>query len=320
MSWEHDRRSLLVDAVCATVAYADVFDCALTASDVRAGLVYVAGTVEDAREATGQAVQARRLVSLGEYITLPNRSELALLRRQREKRAAALWSNAWRYGQILSALPFIRMVGVTGSLAANNPVADADIDFMLVSAPGRLWLARAGAVAIVRLASARGATICPNYLITTRALNLAERDLYTAHELCQLVPISGFNTYRELRARNQWVASFLPNRAGERRLFAPEPGIAQITQSLGEAVLSGRVGSWLDEWEGRRKIARFRRVGPAATFDQDVCEGHFRRHRDAVLRAFAERSARIGVDVTALRDAAATYSPPPSTEHYELAG
>src|SRR5207245_3117918 len=105
-----------------------------------------------------------RLVACGRFVTLPHRVALVDLRRQTNRRAAELWPKARFFGGILGALPFVRMVGVTGSLAANNPAVAADVDYALVVGGSRLWLARAGAIAVVRLARHVGVTRCPNYL------------------------------------------------------------------------------------------------------------------------------------------------------------
>ena len=71
---------------------------------------------------------------------------------------------------------------------------------------------RALAIGLVRLARVTGLELCPNYLLTTRALAVAPHDLYTAHELLQIVPLSGLETYRQLLATNAWAAHWLPNR------------------------------------------------------------------------------------------------------------
>jgi hypothetical protein len=68
--------------------------------------------------------------------------------------------------------------------------------------------------------------LCPNYLVTTRALELepADRDYYVARELAQMVPLWGQVTYESLRARNAWMVEFQPNAVVEqcaRRERAP---------------------------------------------------------------------------------------------------
>src|SRR5690606_6133029 len=118
---------------------------------------------------------------------------------------------ARRYGGLIARLPFVRMVAVTGSLAVDNADEDDDLDFLIVTAPGRVWLTRAMVMAVGRLASLRGITLCPNDLSAETALELPDRDFYTARELLQMRLIAGTATYIRMLETNAWWRDFLPN-------------------------------------------------------------------------------------------------------------
>jgi hypothetical protein len=191
----------------------------------------------------------------------------------------------------------VRLVAVTGSLAADNPDPRADLDYLIVAAPWRLWLARAMAVGLVRLARGLGISICPNYLLTTRALLLDHYDLFTAHELLQAVPVVGETTYRRLRLLNGWTARWLPNRSRSYPAIPSESSARALVRRAGEVVLARGIGDRLEGWERGRKQARFSLSGEAARFTADVCEGHFGQNRRRVLQAFEERCRRLGIAI-----------------------
>jgi hypothetical protein len=190
------------------------------------------------------------------------------------------------------------MVAVTGALAMNNAQQGDDIDFLIVTAPGRVWLTRALVVLLVRLARLLGAKLCPNYVLSQSALSERRRDLFVAHDLAQMVPLVGLAVYAEMRAANTWAAAYLPQ---ARQPFQPEPelvrpGWQRELQRLGERLLGGRMGDWLEAWECRRKLRRWAHCacGPGALLDAEHVKGHFDDHDGAVLRAFEERVARYG--------------------------
>ncbi len=62
------------------------------------------------------------------------------------------------------------MIAVTGALAMKNSGAGDDIDVLIVTAPDRVWLTRAFAIALVYAGKLCGDTLCPNYVISERAL------------------------------------------------------------------------------------------------------------------------------------------------------
>jgi hypothetical protein len=313
---EREWRLSLDEAALAAVVYADLFDFPLTAREIHRGLIGRSASDDVVQDTIHRLLATGRLAIDRAFYVIPGRAGLALLREERTRRAARLWPVARRFGQFLAIMPFVRAVIVSGSLAVGNPDPAADVDFLLITAPGRLWLVRAIAILIVRFARLTGAQICPNYLLSTQALVLAQRDLFTAHELLQTVPLSGHEVYSQLRAANLWTATWLPNWPGADSAFPTEPSwrgrSVAFGQRLGEAVLGGFVGDRFERWEGIRKRQRLQPLASDARFSADVCEGHFGRHRERITRRFAERCAQVGISEPQLAASLDSVSPGPT--------
>lgn len=287
---------LLKRAVLHTLTYADVFDYPLTLSEVHRYLSFQQATVEEVARALDDLVESCAVIRAGECFTLPGRESIAGTRQRRRGIAASLWRKALRYGRIMASLPFVRMVAVTGSLAMNNTEQGKDIDFMLVSTPGRLWTARALAILLTHLARLEGVSLCPNYIVTTRALEFHDHSLYVAHEMAQMVPLSGVQLYSSIRDLNAWTDEFLPNagRAIQPRRAANQPA---RWQRLMEAVLDVLPTQWFEAWEMKRKIRKLSRQqssSPEAYFSADVCKGHADRHGLRTEMLLRQRLERLG--------------------------
>jgi hypothetical protein len=201
----------LEQAILQTVVYADVFNYPLTLAEIER---YLIGISASQAEVSG-VIRKLQLIGIIQdtdgFYTLAGREHLVGLRRQRSITAGKLWPSAVRFGSWIARLPFVRMVAVTGALAVNNVTPEADIDYLLVTEPGRLWISRLLVIFIVRWAASFGVRLCPNYIISTNALVFKEQDIYTAHDLAQMVPLAGWETYTRLRTVNQWTNNFLPN-------------------------------------------------------------------------------------------------------------
>jgi hypothetical protein len=290
-------RVALERAIVQAVAYADVFDYPLTADEVHRYLVGVPAARGSVRTALGAASLIPDVLSrTGRYFTLAGREMTVEIRRARASTASGYWRRAMRYGHMIGNLPFVRMVAVTGALAMDN-VADGDIDYLVVTEPGRLWLCRAIVVGLVRTAALRGVELCPNYFLSERALILDERNLFTAHEVAQMVPLSGIATYQRMRTLNRWTDTFLPNAGGHPRRVAPVEPKPGRTRRILESTLRSRLASPFERWEMARKVRKLgqRSNGHAeAAFGPDWCKGHFGDHGQLTLSRYNERLQALG--------------------------
>ena len=282
----------LPQAILHTVAYSDIFDYPLTAREIHRYLTGVHASLEE----VVQAVEENDLIArTGDYFTLPGREEIVRIRNQREAKSRELMPRAIQYGRVLGALPYIRMVALTGSLAVMNVSRDQDFDYMLVTAPGRVWTARAFALAFNRLTRLQGRTLCPNLIISETMLEWPLHDLYSARELFQMILIKGRDVYSRLMDANQWAKELLPNA----HVLDP-PANNQTSdvsmQKLLELPLQGKLGNQFEKWEMKRKIARFSRqagFGDETIFNAEVCQGNFHHHRQRTREVFEERLSAL---------------------------
>jgi hypothetical protein len=233
------------------------------------------------------------------FLALSGREAIIPKRLQRARAAAHIWPRATHYGLMIGSFPFVRMVAVTGALAMDNVEAGDDIDYLIVTRPGRLWLCRAIIIAFgVRPAARQGVVICPNFLLSERALAFPERDLFTAHELTQMVPVAGPSTYQRMLQVNSWTARFLPNAVDRRRAPGGESPDRGALGFLAESALRTPLGAVLEHWEMSRKVRRFSQQAQGhagLAFGADWCKGHFDHHGQRILQAFSSRLREMGI-------------------------
>lgn len=284
-------------AIVRTVAYVDVFDYPLTAAEIHRFLMGTFASPETVADTlhNGRLIP-QALHTQDGYFTLPGRESIITTRLRRHAIAQTLWPHAIHYGRFIAQLPFIRMVAVTGSLAVDNAEANADIDYLIITDNGRLWLSRAFTILIVRLAARQNITLCPNYFLSQRALALSEHNIYTAHELVQMIPLAGLPYYHQLRQLNPWTNSLLPNTQDHIPAISHHTPLihapTSLPRRLAEALLRTEWGTRLETWEMKRKIAKLSQRNPQASetaFAPDYCKGHFDGHGRHTLTRFDQR-------------------------------
>jgi len=284
----------LPQAILQTLAYADIFDYPLTAPEIHRYLIGVRATLEGVHDTLANGLHSSRVIAQnGEYFTLPGRAGLAETRARRAAQSVRLWPHALHYGRVLADFPFVRMVALTGALAVENVEDGADVDYFIVTEPGRLWLCRALIIGLVRVAARRGIIICPNFFLAENTLELPDRNLYIAREVVQMIPLSGMDIYQRIRQANPWVNELLPNASGPppRQISISHPRPKPAKQAM-ETLLRSRLGAGLERWEMNRKIRKFTTHFPTTAetrFSPDHCQGHFDGYGKKTMESFQAR-------------------------------
>lgn len=253
------RLGVLDRAIYSTVAYRDVFEFPVSIAEIHRYLHGRRCTLEEVAVALSNGpFRERYLETDGEYFALKGRHDLFPLRRARSEISRRQWPAARRHAGFLASLPNVRMVAMTGSLAASNSTEDGDIDFLLLTEDGTMWRTRALCRLLALLDKTFGkGMFCPNMFLSGAAMTLGRRSLYDAQELGQMIPLFGFVEYETVRRANSWTEQFLPNALG-----APssneicEPRWPPLKHAA-EWLLDSPLGRRLERFEADRKIRRF---------------------------------------------------------------
>lgn len=162
------------------------------------------------------------------FYFLKGRSKDIYKRLKREKYSLKKNKIAQKAVRVLSFIPFIKMVGITGSLAMANTDLDSDIDFFIITQKGTLWTSRLLSIFILKLCgfSLRRSfdkyakdKICLNMWFDESNLVWEKRSLFSAHEIAQIIPVLNKDgTYEKFIMDNRWIFKFWPNSVSIKRL------------------------------------------------------------------------------------------------------
>lgn len=206
---------------------------------------------------------------------------------------------ARKFSGLISKFPFVRAIMLSGSLSKNYMENDSDIDYFIITEPGRLWLTR-GLLALFKRVFLLNSHkfFCTNYLIDSESLEIGEKNIYTAMETTTLIPVYGKKLCEEFIDKNQWTLQYLPN-AGrlQQTNFIIEN--QNLIKHLLERLLSGSMGEKLDLYcmntATQRWKKKFKSSFTAAEFElafksgRNVSKNHPRFFQKKILNIFREK-------------------------------
>ena len=238
---------LAEEAVLKILAYFDIFHYPLTASEVQTFLeIELPAAILDSTLAI--LVEKKIIFQQEEFYSLQNNPLLVYRRRQGNERAITLLKKANRIGRFLYQFPFIKAVGISGSLSKNFAPDKADIDFFIVTSTNRVWIARTLMHIYKKFTFITGRQHyhCMNYYMDEQAFKLQEENIFTAIELKTLLPVCGTTVLQDFWTANEWANAWLPACTCRSQAQA-DPGRSWI-KGLGEWILSGKLFNKLDDY------------------------------------------------------------------------
>lgn len=242
-----DEMRLLQSAVLRALAYFDIFDHPLRVKEITQFAVGNALCEKEVELVLYHLAQEGVVKHTGAYWGLGDVMRSVTKRQNAESRAQARMPKAVQMSKRIARFPFVRAVFISGSMSKGCLAPDGDIDFFVVTVPGRLWVARTLLVLykkIFLLNSRRD--FCVNYFLDTEHLTVEDRNRFTATEVITLMPMYGNGTTEAFFERNAWAFQMYPGAA------VPQSREVMIGSARGkvwlERSLNGRVGETLDRW------------------------------------------------------------------------
>lgn len=208
------------ESIINTLAYFDIFDYPLTFAEIKKFSNFELDITDDQLHDVIDSISI--IQEANGYYYLIGRQEITIKRSERASISIQKFAKARIIAKILSYVPTIEYIGVSGSLSMNNASHSDDIDLFFVTKRKTLWLSRIIVNSILLLTrqkrSKNGKSvrdkICPNMFVDVGSLSFSgkRRSLYTAHEIVQLKTLFDKNdTHSLLFYKNKWIQDFFPN-------------------------------------------------------------------------------------------------------------
>ncbi len=224
------------EAILKTLLYSDVFDYPLKKEEIWKFLI--------SKNKEDKQIFLRYLSLKNSsfdykknFYFIKGREEIIKKRQKKEKYSLKKIRFAKKIIQKISLIPTVYFIGISGALAMKNSEKDDDIDLFVVTARNSAWTTRLMMIiGLIFLRAYRKRNdenvsnkICLNMIIDDSTLSFPKdrNDLYTAHEIVQILPIFNKNkTYEKLINSNIWIKNFLPN------AFSQKPIVPFISKIL----------------------------------------------------------------------------------------
>jgi hypothetical protein len=210
------------DAVYATLLYAAIFTYPLTEKEISRWLIFFKDKKNHFREKKNSILCQIPCIE-GYYGVSSSRLKRFIKKRIARKQAAiAKWEIAHKAIRLLRYIPSVKLIGVSGGLAMNNCDDNDDIDLFFIVAPRTIWISRLFVLLVLECIGKRRTfdsreekdLVCANMFLSEDQLSVLsfKRDLYSAHEVMQMVPLfEREGCYRRFIQANVWARSYLPN-------------------------------------------------------------------------------------------------------------
>jgi len=202
----------------------------------------------------------RIIFQFGELFSLKNDNSSIERRIKGNKEAERYLIIAQKKSKLISKFPFVRAVLASGSLSKGYMDEKSDIDFFIVTAPNRLWIARTLLVLYKRVFYANSHKhFCINYLVDDKHLEIEEKNLFTATELATVIPLYGSEQYENLQDVNSWLTEFFPNYT-PRSIEGVPPSKLSRPKKVFESLINLMFGNVIEKYLQNKTRSRWRRL------------------------------------------------------------
>jgi hypothetical protein len=219
-----------------TLLYYDIWRYPLTLAELHAFLPVRGERLADFAQKLDELVRRGEVGEDRGFYFIPAASAGCVdARVEGERRARRMWVIARISAHIIKRFPFVRGVFVSGDLSKHMAHPGSDVDFLILTEPGRLWIARTLLVLFKKIFLLnRKKFFCVNSFAALDSLLVRERNIYQATEIAQLKPLFNTRLFWEYLGVNGWIGEYFPNFTTSALTFPPASERRSFLQRLAE--------------------------------------------------------------------------------------
>jgi hypothetical protein len=272
-----------------TILYFSIFDYPLHKDEI----ISYCNSSDDVESELKSLLEQKIIYLKNGYYNIENSSLQIDRRLTGNLKAQQLLPKAYKMSKRIMSFPFVESVNISGALSKNFIDDDGDIDFFIITAPNKLWIARTLLIAYKKIVLFNSKKyFCVNYFISTNHLEIDEQNKFTATELVTLIPVYGEKAYTNFVTKNKWVETIFPNKPMEsqpRFKDFKKPLVSNFFEQIfnipviGESFESFFKNLTLKKWE-----SKFRKMNPkdfqvALKSTDDISKHHPRNFQKRVI-------------------------------------
>lgn len=288
-------------AILKSIIYSDIFNSPVLDSELWRFLASDRKVTKDDFEKTLRGLSSKVIQKDGMY-SLVGREECIDKRKRHTSEVAKKFRIAKHAAYVLSHLPTISFIGLSGGVAVGNVERDDDVDLFFIVKKNTLFITRFFILVVLEALGVRrkrndlhpADKICANFLIDETALvwPVKSRDFYTAREIMQMKPLFDRNgMYRKFLLGNQWTKTFFPNADPYRVAFTEPKMYMTIT------VLSALLTIFPFEFLMRvLQKGLMRRTRTREFISNHVLAFHPHDYRRQIMRRFERRLKELNIN------------------------
>lgn len=243
-----------------TLLYYDIFNYPLTSSEVFQFLGTNSISESDVQRTLNTLADEFLVFQFEGFYSIQPAESIVHRRKMGNRAAEGFHPLATKKANFIAKFPFIRAVLASGSFAKGYMDEKSDLDFFIITASRRLWIARTLLVGYKKLFLLNSHKyFCVNYFVDEDHLEIEEKNLFTATELATAIPLYGSQYYDRFMTANPWLKGFFPNYTSRPTEKVPESR-TQGLKSILEWFLQGMMAEKLESFFRNITRARWKRI------------------------------------------------------------
>lgn len=282
-----------------TLLYFSIFNHPLKKDEI-----YTFSSVEDKvilETELSHLIKNKVIFKIDDFYLCSEKDSFVRKRVHGNKMANDIFPKAKRISKFIAKFPFVKGVGISGSLSKGYHDENSDIDFFIITAPERLWVARTLLVLYkkVFLLNSRK-YFCVNYFIASDSLEISEKNKFTATELITLIPMFGKETFNSFYSKNLWVEEYFPNynKNGHEIDATKKPLLSRLLETILKTTFGAFVDQFLmkltyGKWKQKFKSIDKKDFDIAMKSTKGVSKHHPNNFQRKVIDTLNEKYAKI---------------------------